>query len=53
VSVPVSYAGPQGQFAGLDQVNVQLGSSLAGMGETNLVLTVDGLVANAVRINLQ
>ena len=49
----VVYAGPQGQFAGLDQVNVQVPPNLAATGETNVVLTVDGVVANTVRINLQ
>ena len=52
-AVPVAFAGPQGQFAGLDQVNVPLPASLAGKGEVDLVLTVDGVAANTVRINLQ
>jgi uncharacterized protein (TIGR03437 family) len=50
---PVVFAGPQGQFTGLDQVNVQLPAGLAGKGEVDLVLTVDGVVANTVRVNLQ
>ena len=32
VNVPISYAGPQIQFAGLDQVNLLLPGSLAGVG---------------------
>ena len=32
--MPVSYAGAQGQYPGLDQVNLQLPSSLAGSGDT-------------------
>jgi len=51
--VPVVFAGPQGQFTGLDQINVQLPASLAGKGEVDVVLTVDGVVANTVRANLQ
>lgn len=52
ISVPVQYAGPQGGFAGLDQVNVSLPLSLRKTGETDLVLSVDGRTANTVRINI-
>jgi uncharacterized protein (TIGR03437 family) len=48
VSVPVLYAGAQGQYPGLDQVNVSLPASLANRGEMNIVLTVDGQAANTV-----
>ena len=48
----VLFAGPQGQFPGLDQVNLSLPMSLHGKGETDLILTVDGVVANTVRVNL-
>jgi uncharacterized protein (TIGR03437 family) len=51
-NLPVLFAGPQGQFPGLDQVNVQLPDDLHGMGERDLVLTVDGQVANTVRVNI-
>ena len=44
---------PQGVFAGLDQVNVLLNRNLAGRGNVNLVLTVDGQVANTVTLNFQ
>jgi uncharacterized protein (TIGR03437 family) len=54
VSVPALYAGPQGQYPGLDQVNVgPLPTSLAGTGTTNLVLTVDGVPANTVQVAFQ
>ncbi len=53
VSVPVQYAGPQPEFPGLDQVNVQLPLSLRGSGESNVVLTVDGQTSNAVTITIQ
>jgi uncharacterized protein (TIGR03437 family) len=53
VSVPVLYAGPQGQYPGLDQVNVLLVLQLRGKGDTNVVLTVDGQTANTVRIAIQ
>jgi len=49
----VLYAGPQGEFAGLDQVNVRLPRSLAGRGELDVVLAVDGKTANPVRIRVK
>jgi uncharacterized protein (TIGR03437 family) len=52
-SVPVLYAGAQGQYEGFDQMNVQLPSNLAGAGVVNVVATVDGLQANVVQIQLQ
>lgn len=53
VAVPVFYAGAQGSFAGLDQVNLSLPLSLRGTGEADLILTVDGQTANTVRVNIQ
>jgi uncharacterized protein (TIGR03437 family) len=53
IAVPVQYAGPQGFYSGLDQVNVALPLSLRGTGDTDLVLTVDGQPANTVRVNIQ
>jgi uncharacterized protein (TIGR03437 family) len=52
VNVPVLYAGDQGTYPGLDQVNIQLIQALAGLGEVDVVLTVDGIASNAVRINI-
>jgi uncharacterized protein (TIGR03437 family) len=52
VSATVLFAGAQGQFPGLDQVNVVMPTN-AGHGEKDLVLTVDGHVANTVRVNLK
>jgi uncharacterized protein (TIGR03437 family) len=46
-----SYAGPQGSFVGLDQVNVLVPRSLAGRGELDVILIVDGKPSNAVKIN--
>jgi uncharacterized protein (TIGR03437 family) len=42
----VLFAGAQGGFAGLDQVNVSLPRSLAGAGPVTLRLSVDGVEAN-------
>ncbi len=38
----VLFAGPQSDFVGLDQVNVRLPRSLAGRGDVEVALTVDG-----------
>ena len=56
-SVPVQYAGKAG-YTGLDQVNVQLPHTLAGIGQVSLVLTVqapDGstVSSNPVALNIQ
>lgn len=52
VNVPVLYAAEQGTFAGLDQINLRIPRSLAGSGEVDLVLTVDGQTANTVRVKI-
>jgi uncharacterized protein (TIGR03437 family) len=49
----VSFAGAQGDFAGLDQINVLVPRSLAGRGEVDVLLTVEAQMANAVRINIK
>jgi len=54
--VNVNVAGPvaQGQYAGLDQVNLgPLPRSLAGKGELDVVLTVDGKQANVVTVRIR
>jgi len=53
IPVPVLFAGPQRQYAGLDQVNVALILNLRSVGETDLIVTVDGQASNAVRVNVQ
>ncbi len=47
IDVQVQYAGPQGEYAGMDQVNVRLPRSPAGHDQARVDLTVDGQVANA------
>lgn len=49
VAAQVLYAGAQGEFAGLDQVNVQVPAATKGAGEVDVVLTVAGKAANVVR----
>jgi uncharacterized protein (TIGR03437 family) len=54
-SAPVTYAGPQGTYAGLDQVNVQLPSGVAAAGPGTIVLqlTVDRQPSNQVTLSIQ
>ena len=49
----VIYAGPQGAFAGEDQVNVRLPRSLKGRGEMDVQIQVDGKAANTVKISVK
>ena len=53
VSVPILYAGEQGQFVGLDQVNLLLPAELAGRGHVDLILTINSKPANTVRLAFQ
>jgi uncharacterized protein (TIGR03437 family) len=52
-AVPAVYAGPQGQFAGLDQINLRLDRSVRTRGERNLTVFADGAASNVVRILLR
>jgi uncharacterized protein (TIGR03437 family) len=50
----VLYAGPQGDFAGLDQINLRLPRSLAGHnGNVSVVVAVDNFSANTVEIGIR
>jgi uncharacterized protein (TIGR03437 family) len=53
VDVPVLYAGPQNDLAGLDQINLILPRTLKGRGEVDVQLTIDGQALNVVRIALR
>jgi uncharacterized protein (TIGR03437 family) len=53
VEVPVVYAGLQPTLVGVDQINARLPRALAGRGEVDLVVMVDGRTANTVRINIR
>ncbi|MDX2030093.1 MAG: kelch repeat-containing protein [Blastocatellia bacterium] len=53
LDAPVFYAGPQNELAGLDQLNLALPRALAGRGDVEITLAVDGLSANAVRVRIQ
>lgn len=51
--LPVTFAGAQGSLTGLDQLNVELLSSLKGQGAISLQCTINGRSANAVTIMIQ
>lgn len=53
VNAQVLYAEGAPGFVGLDQANIRVPRSLAGRGEVEVVLTVDGKVANAVKLNVK
>jgi uncharacterized protein (TIGR03437 family) len=53
MNAPVDYAGPVAGFYGLDQVNLRVPKRLAGRGECNVVVTVDGKTTNPVTVNIK
>jgi uncharacterized protein (TIGR03437 family) len=54
ISVPVSFAGAQGYYAGEDQINIgPLPLSLAGAGNVPIVLTADNITANVVNVTFK
>jgi uncharacterized protein (TIGR03437 family) len=53
VNTEVLFAGPQGSFVGLDQLNVSLPRSLAGRGEVDLSVLVDGQEANKLKVAIK
>jgi uncharacterized protein (TIGR03437 family) len=53
IDVPVLFAGAQGSFVGQDQVNVRLPRALAGRGDVNINITVNGSIANPVTVNIR
>lgn len=42
----------QGQFIGLDQINLQIPQSLAGRGDVDLIITTDGKTSNTVKLKV-
>lgn len=51
--LPVLYAGAQGEYAGLDQVNLVLPRPLAGKGLLEVRLSAGGVPANPVAIEVR
>jgi len=52
-SPTVTYAGPQGGFSGLDQIDAALPSTLAGAGPVTVIVMINQMQANAVTITFQ
>jgi uncharacterized protein (TIGR03437 family) len=46
IEVPVAYAGAQGAYAGLDQLNVTLPAALKGRGQLVVTVTANGQATN-------
>jgi len=52
VEVTPSFAGRQSEFAGLDQINVEIPLSLAGRGRVSLAIAAAGVVSNLTEIEI-
>ena len=53
VAATVEYAGPVAGLVGLDQVNLVVPAVLAGRGEVDVTVTVDGKTSNPVTVNFR
>lgn len=53
VETAALYAGPQGGFAGLDQLNLRIPRNLAGRGEVEVAVAMNGAEANRVKIRIK
>lgn len=51
VIITPDYAGPQGTYSGLDQINVAIPRSLGSAGNVDVILTADGKAANTVKLS--
>ncbi len=52
-SAQVVYAGAQGQYMGLDQVNALIPRTLIGRGDADVLFRVDAKLANTVTVNIK
>jgi uncharacterized protein (TIGR03437 family) len=53
LDVPITFDGPQGFFAGLDQVNLMLPRSLAGRGTVDVTVAFERQAANLVEVSIR
>jgi uncharacterized protein (TIGR03437 family) len=53
MTIAPTYAGAQGAFAGEDQIDVQIPTSLRGAGVIGVSVTADGLTSNIVQIQIE
>jgi uncharacterized protein (TIGR03437 family) len=52
VRAEVSFLGAHSSLAGLDQINIKLPQELRGRGNVDVIVTIDGKMANAVSITI-
>lgn len=52
-TLPLLYAGAAGHFAGLDQISFELPRHMAGSGDVEVQLTVDGQTSEPVHMQIQ
>ncbi len=53
IETPVTFAGRQTDYAGLDQINVKLPRALSGRGEVNVTVVIQNKSANSVKIKIK
>lgn len=53
MNVEVLYAGPVDGFVGLDQANLRIPRSLAGRGVVEVVMIIDGKIANTITVQIK
>jgi uncharacterized protein (TIGR03437 family) len=49
----LAYAGPQGEFPGLDQFNIEIPQALAGRGDLSVLISAAGVPSNPVRVQVE
>lgn len=52
-ALTVNYAGPQGDFPGLDQINAVIPAALMGKGEQDTVVTASSQASKTVKVTIQ
>lgn len=52
VQSEVSFLGAHSRLVGVDQMNIKLPESLRGRGNVDVVVTIDGKIANTVTLNI-
>ncbi|MFN0119068.1 MAG: Ig-like domain repeat protein [Blastocatellia bacterium] len=53
VDLEIAYVVAQSEYAGLDQINIRISPTLRLTGEADLVITVDGVTAKPVRLQVE
>ncbi len=53
ITSEVVYAGLQSEFVGLDQINLRLSRNLAGRGEVDVAVSIDGISLNIVKMKVK